>query len=122
MDPGVKVATRRGYLPDVAWYPEERCGPPDADEPFQNPPALVAEVLSPSTRAVDTVRKCADYARQGIEELWLIDPAAAVALVTRPAAGAPGEFALVAEVHAGGALTSPLLPGFSVPMEDLLRR
>lgn len=38
------------------------------------PPDLVIEILSPSTRAIDLVRKMALYARSGVPEYWIADP------------------------------------------------
>lgn len=37
-------------------------------------PTWVLEVLSPSTAAIDRVRKSRIYAREGVEYLWFIDP------------------------------------------------
>lgn len=41
---------------------------------LEGPPALVVEVLSPSTRGHDRLRKLRLYARSGIPEYWIIDP------------------------------------------------
>ncbi|MBF4161348.1 Uma2 family endonuclease [Nocardioides sp. CBS4Y-1] len=40
----------------------------------EEPPVLVVEVLSPSTRTEDTVRKPMEYASADIAQLWLADP------------------------------------------------
>lgn len=37
-------------------------------------PDMVVEVLSPSTRRLDLVRKMALYASAGVEEYWVVDP------------------------------------------------
>lgn len=37
-------------------------------------PDLVVEILSPSTRRIDLVRKMALYARSGVPEYWVVDP------------------------------------------------
>jgi Uma2 family endonuclease len=37
-------------------------------------PLLVVEVLSPSTRGEDTVRKSMDYAAGGVSQYWIVDP------------------------------------------------
>lgn len=41
---------------------------------FQERPLLVAEVLSPSTRSEDLLRKGPEYAGAGIEQFWVADP------------------------------------------------
>lgn len=41
---------------------------------IEGPPALVVEVLSPSTGRHDRVRKLRLYARSGVREYWLVQP------------------------------------------------
>jgi Uma2 family endonuclease len=41
---------------------------------IEGPPALVVEILSPSTEALDRGRKMDLYARCGIREVWLVTP------------------------------------------------
>ena len=41
---------------------------------IEGAPALVVEVLSPSTAAFDRVRKLRLYAASGVEEVWLVTP------------------------------------------------
>ena len=40
----------------------------------QGVPDLVIEILSPSSRTYDTIRKALLYARAGVREYWLVDP------------------------------------------------
>lgn len=40
---------------------------------IEGPPDLVLDVLSPSTRQTDQVRKAALYATAGVREYWLVD-------------------------------------------------
>ncbi len=40
----------------------------------EGPPALVVEILSPSTANFDRVRKMRLYARSGVKEVWLVTP------------------------------------------------
>jgi Uma2 family endonuclease len=41
---------------------------------IEGPPDLLIEVLSPSNRAHDQVRKRELYARGGVREFWIVDP------------------------------------------------
>jgi len=44
------------------------------DRGMERPPALVVEVLSPSTRAVDVGKKPRRYLDFGVPEYWVVDP------------------------------------------------
>jgi Uma2 family endonuclease len=114
-NPRVQITHDRGYLPDVAWYAAERVSA-EGTQP-DGPPDIAIEVLSPSTRAFDAVRKREDYARVGVGELWLIDPDGPAALVLRREGGG---FVVAAELDADGALTSPQLPGLSIVVGQLV--
>jgi Uma2 family endonuclease len=116
-DPPVQITARRGYLPDAAWYREERCVAAGRSNRPDGPPDLAVEVLSPSTRAFDLVRKHADYARVGVGELWLIDPDGPAAIVLR-LEGA--EYVVACDLAAGAELTSPLLPGLAIRVGALV--
>jgi Uma2 family endonuclease len=85
----------------------------------QGPPALVVEVLSPSTRKTDEQIKRRLFSRVGVREYWLVDPELDLIKVFRR--GGDGSFRRVAELTAEDvdSLTSPLLPGFSLPLSDL---
>lgn len=114
-NPRVKITHNRGYLPDVAWYAAGRVNAEGAQP--DGPPDLAVEVLSPSTRAFDLVRKRADYARVGVGELWLIDPDGPAALVLRHEGA---EFVVAEDLAADGTLTSPQLPGLSIVVGQLV--
>lgn len=116
----VKITDRRGYQPDVSWFPPEVCAPPGAPAAFSGPPVVVVEVLSPSTRAYDLVRKRADYQAIGIGEVWLVDgDRMCVQVCRRPAPDARFD---EHELGPDDELASPLLPGFGVAVRALYRR
>ena len=97
------------YLaPDVAWWTAER-RPPLTLGALDVVPDLVAEVLSPATRANDLGAKRDMYLEAGIRELWLADPQSATVMAVRP----DGHEATIGH---GDALRSPLLPGFAVDL------
>ena len=52
------------------------------------PPLMVAEVLSPSTRSEDVIVKAVDYARAGIGQYWIVDPEQRTLEVMRNVEGA----------------------------------
>jgi Uma2 family endonuclease len=111
----VKVNDRRGYQPDASWFPVEQCGRPDEAARYDGLPAVVVEVLSPSTRAIDLLRKRADYERLGVTEFWVLDPQSSSALVLRLEGDRFDQVAL----EAADELTSPRLPGFAVAVGSL---
>jgi Uma2 family endonuclease len=82
----------------------------------QGAPDLVVEVLSESTARVDRSIKLKLYGKFGVQEYWIIDPNGPSAEIYRR--GNEG-LALVAKLSAGDALTSPMFPGFSVPLLKL---
>ncbi|WP_241757806.1 Uma2 family endonuclease [Myxococcus landrumensis] len=70
-------------VPDLAGWRRERM-PEMPDTPyFTLAPDWVCEVLSPSTEAVDRVKKTRIYAREGVSHLWLVDPRARTLEVLR---------------------------------------
>ncbi len=62
-------------VPDIAGWRRERLPTVDVAY-FQNAPDWCCEVLSDSTRAHDRVRKVPIYARERVQHVWLVDPAA----------------------------------------------
>jgi Uma2 family endonuclease len=81
-------------------------------------PDLVIEVLSPTTRGIDTGAKLAAYERAGVAECWLVDPECLSVTVYRRGAG--GRFARVEELRDPEAsVSTPLLPGFAAALSTL---
>lgn len=121
---GVKIAERRGNVADVAWWPADRCPPPGEPPSFTQPPGLIVEVESRSTRRIDRQRKRRDYPTVGVDELWLIDPEPSwVGCRRDPAAATHDPYDIITETRdLDEALTSPQLPGFSVTLAGLTTR
>ena len=112
----VKINVRRGYQPDASWFPASQCATPDQPAAFSGLPTIVVEVLSPSTRSLDLIRKRDDYERLGIAEFWIIDPVPRSALICR--LDDSGRF-VSDDLLATDILVSQQLPGFSVILGDL---
>jgi Uma2 family endonuclease len=60
--------------PDVLFVSRER-GPIVQEKGVFGAPDLIAEILSPATAERDRTVKAKLYARAGVRELWLVDPA-----------------------------------------------
>jgi Uma2 family endonuclease len=85
---------------------------------IEGAPDLVIEILSRSTRKLDEQLKLRAYERYGVQEYWMFDPVRkgvqrwerrSERLVSKPFLTAAGE----------DVLTSPLLPGFELPLGEL---
>lgn len=61
-------------VPDLAGWRRTRLPTVPREPFFSLAPDWVCEVLSPSTAALDRVRKKHIYAREGVEYVWLVDP------------------------------------------------
>ena len=75
------------------------------------------EVVSPDDPKRDLVRKRREYARAGIPEYWIVNPAAEQILVLRLAGTAYVEHGVFAR---GTPATSALLEGFTVAVAAVL--
>ncbi len=87
------------------------------DKNLQGAPDLVVEILSEFTARIDRTAKLKLYAKHGVRECWLIDPDQCSAQIYRRQNSA---FELVVTLQAGDSLTSPLFPGFSLPLQKLI--
>jgi Uma2 family endonuclease len=105
------------YAPDVLWYSETR-RPRRGVRP-QALPDLAIEVRSPTTWRYDIGAKKAAYERYGLPELWLVDTDASVVLIFRRSGASAPAFDASLELASGDALASPLLPGFTLALDDL---
>jgi len=81
-------------------------------------PDLVVEILSPSTEVRDRGLKLKAYARYGVGEYWIVDPAAEAVEIYRLAAQG---FQLARKCGKEGTVETPLLPGFSLPVSSVFR-
>jgi len=60
--------------PDLVFIATEQGRVPGQHHKFEGSPVLVVEVISPSSRQTDRVKKMALYARSGVLEYWIPDP------------------------------------------------
>jgi Uma2 family endonuclease len=84
----------------------------------QGAPDLVIEVLSDSTRRRDETLKRDRYERFGVVEYWLVDPVRRTVRVYRRS-GAGFSVPLDLSAAAGDVLTTPLLPGLEIRVDEV---
>ena len=83
-------------------------------------PDLVVEILSESTRRTDEIIKRKLYEKHGVTEYWIIDPEIDTMKVFRLADKAYSQ-AIQLSLEAQDLLTSPLFPGWELPLQELFQ-
>jgi Uma2 family endonuclease len=78
----------------------------------QRAPEIAVEVLSENNRRHDLVTKRRLYARHGVREMWIVDPEEYSVMIVRD-----GRETIVADT-----ITTPLLPGFAMPLRDVFAK
>ena len=116
----VRLDEHNVYGPDLLWFREER-KPADLSVYPELLPDLCVEIRSPGTWRYDVEEKRRVYEREGLPELWLVDDRAQVVLVLRRSEAEAPRFELELELGRGDVLTSPLLPGFGLAIDELFR-
>ena len=88
------------------------------DKNVQGPPDLVVEILSAGTRKTDEVIKRKLYERYGVREYWIVDPELEGIKIYRLT---DQGYIRAAELsrETNDSLSTPLLPGFQVPLAEL---
>lgn len=101
--------------PDVGFIASHRVPPAADQERFARlAPDLVVEVMSPSDRMTDALRKIDLYLEAGVLLIWLVEPGPRTLTVFEPdhqPVRLAGDQVVAAEV---------ILPGFSMTVDDLL--
>jgi Uma2 family endonuclease len=114
--PGVIFTPNDAVIPDVIWVSQERLeNGIDSAGHLTVAPELIVEVLSMGelNEQRDREVKLKLYSRYGVQEYWLVSWQLQSLEVYRRL---EGQLQLVGTLIAGDTLTSPLLPGFSVPV------
>ncbi len=87
------------------------------DKYLTGAPDLVVEISSPSTRRLELVRKRDLYARFGVPEYWYIDLDAERVEAYRLEEGG---YAAPTLFYSGQSTASWAVPGFSIPVDEML--
>jgi len=98
------------FQPDVAVFIDQRWKQYTTRVPVPIAPDIVGEVVSANVTAHNIEAKRQAYLRNGVKEVWLAYPTEFTVLVSTPEGG---------RVIEDGELTTPLLPGWSLPLSDI---
>jgi Uma2 family endonuclease len=104
-------------VPDLLFVSRERQSILTAKN-VQGAPDLVLEVLSNSSRRIDETIKRKLYERFGVLEYWVADPVVDRLRIYRRE-GDVFARAVELSVESGDSLTTPLLPGLSIPLSEI---
>lgn len=80
-------------------------------------PDLAVEVLSPSSRGIDRIKKRRLYETRGVPEYWIVDPLLETLEVYRTAPD--GSLAHQTTLAAGDTLATPLLIGLEISLREV---
>lgn len=114
----VEIDERNVFSPDLLWYAEGRSDALGDERPYPVPD-LAVEVRSPSTWRYDIGAKKAAYERNGLPELWLLDPTTNDVFVFRRSSVKAASFDVALELGPDDTLTWPQLPGFAVALATI---
>ncbi len=110
----IRISDRRGLMPDVQFYRRENTSPAGQEQGLVRGRAdLVVEIISPSSRRYDRVKKLHWYAQVGVPEYWIVDPYARTfeRLVLR------GEtYAIAASLEDGETFRPESFDGLEIPL------
>ena len=106
--------------PDLLYMSNERAARVLSDANVKGAPELVVEIGSEGTRGRDETIKRRLYERSGVAEYWMVDPEIDVVRVYRRGANSFGR-PLELSAEADDTLTTPLLPGLSLPLSRIFR-
>jgi Uma2 family endonuclease len=119
--PGVVFSPIDAVIPDVVWISQDRLanGIDEAGH-LVVAPELMIEVLSPGELNAqrDKEVKLKLYSLQGVQEYWIVNWQLKTLDVYRRT---DTQLQQIATLLEGDTLTSPLLPGFSIPIAQVFR-
>lgn len=117
--PGLVLADDADVIPDLVWVSRARLRTIlDEKGHLTSAPELAVEVLSPGrvNEVRDRELKLSLYARQGVQEYWIVDwQQRSIDIFRRRGTG----LVFVESIRGDEALTSPLLPGFTCQVSTL---
>jgi Uma2 family endonuclease len=83
VEPGIELPGSPEVSPDLAGWRRERMPKLPTNTSIRVVPDWVCEILSPTTRGYDQLKKRPFYAKHGVEWLWYVDPEARTLVASR---------------------------------------
>ncbi len=103
------------YQPDLVFIARERLSIIEPDK-INGAPDMVVEILSPATAYYDLRRKFKIYEKHGVREYWVIDPEEQSVEIF---ALQDGRFTLEQKAEKQGTVSSKVVEGFTLPVENI---
>ncbi len=113
----IRIDAHRGVMPDVQFF---RASNPDAagqDAGLEHGrPDLAVEIISPSSRRYDRVKKLGWYARIGVPEYWIVD---AEAHTIERLVLSRGRYVVDGSGEGVATFAPKTFPGLAIPLAEL---
>jgi Uma2 family endonuclease len=112
----VRITDKRGVMPDVQLYRRNNLPTGQDTGLVRGRPDLAVEIMSPSSRSFDRVKKLRWYAAIGVPEYWLVDPEAHTVerLVLQGK-----HYSIEDSLADDDVLEPPTFPGLRIPLAEL---
>ncbi len=107
------LAPKTAPVPDAAFVTAERMVGIDRSKPFNGPPDLAIEIMSPTDKWSEVIKKVRLYQRYQVTLIWVVDPFDMTVFVYRLN---PPLRSLLADEELSG---EDVLPGFTLPVQAL---
>lgn len=112
----LRISESRGAVPDVQLLTDEVYENADVNGLEEGHPELVIEVVSPSSRTHDGLRKLDWYAQLGVPEYWLVNPDTRSLVAHRLQNGV---YAIVQHADGDTVFKSKSFKGLKIPLAEL---
>ena len=112
----IRIDAHRGVMPDVQFF---RAGNPAIGQlvgVVHGHPDLAVEIISPSSRGYDRVKKLAWYARIGVPEYWIVD---SDARTIERLVLARGRYVVDGSAEGDATFAPKTFPGLAIPLAEL---
>jgi Uma2 family endonuclease len=113
----VRIDETRGVMPDVQFLSPAGFARAGDDGLADGHPELAVEVLSPSSRGADRVKKLAFYAAIGTPEYWIVDPQART--IEQLVLSAPGNYTIALGASDAEVFRPSTFEGLEIPLAEL---